>query len=131
MHRVNGHLALCLIVGLAFAVTAARAEPTDMNELAENPQDLLGQDVEMKGVCVKGGRDGDVLGYECRTTNGVYVQADDIEPEEAKEKLEGDCAEGSCEVSVQFAPHSYTTSSAIEPDKSVVIYNAAKAKVSF
>ncbi len=131
MHRVNGHLALCLIAGLAFAATAACAEPNDVNELSRNPQGFLGQDIEMTGACVKGGRDGDVLGYECRTANGVYVQADDIEPEEAKAKLEGDCAEGSCEVSVQFVPHSYTTSAVIEPDKSVVIYNTAKAKVSF
>ena len=131
MHCVNGHLAACLIAGLAFAATAACAEPSDMKELAENPQNFLGQDVEMKGACVKGGRAGDVLGYECTTTTGVYVQVDDIEPEEAKEKLAGDCADGSCEVTVQFVPHSYTTSAVIEPDKSVVIYNTEKAKVSF
>jgi hypothetical protein len=131
MHRVTGRLAAYLLAGLALAAPAAFAEPTDMKDLAKNPQNFLGQTVEMEGYCVKGGRAGDVLGYECTTEDGVYVDADDIEPEEAKEKLSGECAGGSCKMTVQFEPHSYTTSGVIEPGKSVTVFNAEKAKVSF
>ena len=131
MHRVNGHLAALLFAGLAVAAPAALAEPTDLKDLAKNPQDFLGQEVEMEGYCVKGGRSGDVLGYECTTEQGVYVDVDDIEPEDAKEKLSGECAGGNCKTTVRFVPHSYTTSGVIEPDKSVVVFNAEKAKVSF
>ena len=131
MHRVNGYLAALMISGLALAAPTAFAEPTDMKDLAENPQDFLGQEVEMEGYCVKGGRSGDVLGYECTSEDGVYVDAGDIEPEEVKKKLSGECAGASCRAIVRFVPHSYTTSAAIEPDKSVVVFNAEKAKVSF
>jgi hypothetical protein len=110
---------------------AALAESTDLQDLANNPQDYLGQEVEIEGACVKGGRSGDVLGYECTTTEGVYVNADDIEPEDAKDKLGGSCAGGSCKATIRFVPHSYTTSAVIEPDKSVVVFNAEKAKLSF
>lgn len=131
MHRATGRLTVLLIAGFVLAAPAALAEPTDMKDLAKNPQDFLGQEVEMQGYCVKGGRSGDVLGYECTTTDGVYVDADDIEPEEAKQKLSGECAGGKCKSTVQFVPHSYTTSGVIEPGKSVTVFNAEKAKVSF
>ena len=51
--------------------------------------------------------------------------------EDAKEKLSGKCAGGSCKAIVQFVPHSYTTSGVIEPGKSVTVFNAEKAKVRF
>ena len=131
MHRVNGRLAAFLIAGFAFAAPAVLAEPTDLQEVAKSPQSFLGQEVAMEAYCVKGGRSGDVLGYECTTEEGVYVDADDIEPEDAKEKLSGECAGGSCKTTVEFVPHSFTTSGAIEPGKSVTVFNAEKAKVSF
>jgi hypothetical protein len=129
MHR--SYLAAFLLAGLAFAGSAAFAEATDMETLVKKPQDFLGQEVEIEAYCVKGGRSGDVLGYECTTTEGVYVDADDIEPEDAKNKLAGDCAGGSCKTKVKFIPHSYTTSGVIEPGKSVTVFNADKATVSF
>lgn len=131
MHRVTSQCAALLIAACALAAPAALAEPSDMADLAKNPQDFLGQEVVIEGYCVKGGRSGDVLGYECTTEDGVYVDADDIEPEDAKEKLSGKCAGGSCKAIVQFVPHSYTTSGVIEPGKSVTVFNAEKAKVSF
>lgn len=132
MHRVN-HLAAVLIAGFVFAAPAAFAEPTDLAELTKSPQKFLGEEVEMVAFCVKGGRSGDVLGYECTTDAGVYVDADDIEPEAAKVKL-GDCGatqSDGCRATVQFVPHSYTTSGVIEPDKNVTVFNAKKATVSF
>lgn len=133
MHRVNGQLAALLIAGFAFAAPAAMAGPTDLEDLAKNPQDYLGQEIEMVGYCVKGGRSGDVLGYECITEDGIYVDADDVEPETAKQTL-GDCGatqDDACRATIQFVPHSYTTSGAIEPDRSVLVFNSEKAKVSF
>jgi hypothetical protein len=130
MHRVKGFLPVFLIAGLALAAPA-HAEPTDMKALAKDPQSFLGEAVVIEGYCVKGGRSGDVLGYECTTEDGVYVDADDIEPEDAKAKLAGECAGASCRATVEFVPHSFTTSGVIEPDKSVVVFNSEKAKVSF
>jgi len=131
MHRVNNYLAAFLIAGLVCTASAAHAEPTDLAALAKDPQSFLGQDLEMKANCVKGGRAGDVLGYECTTKQGVYLNARDIGPEDAKEKLAGECAGGACEATLRFSPHSFTTSGVIEPAKSVVVFNAEKAIVSF
>ena len=132
MHRLN-HLAACVIAGLTFAAPAALAEPTDLAELTKSPQKFLGEQVEMVAFCVKGGRSGDVLGYECTTEAGVYVDVRDIEPEAAKTTL-ADCGatqSDKCRATVQFAPHSYTTSEVIEPGKTVTVFNADKATVSF
>lgn len=132
MHRVN-YLAVCLIAGLTLAAPAAFAEPTDLAELTKSPQKFLGEQVEMVAFCVKGGRSGDVLGYECITESGVYVDVYDIEPEAVKKTL-ADCGatqSDKCRATVQFAPHSYTTSSGIEPGKIVTVFNAEKATVSF
>jgi len=127
------YLVACAIAGLTLAAPAAFAEPTDLAELTKSPQKFLGEQVEMVAFCVKGGRAGDVIGYECTTEAGVYVDADDIEPEAAKEKL-ADCGatkNEECRATVQFAPHSYTTSGVIEPGKTVTVFNAEKATVSF
>jgi len=132
MHRVN-HLAACVIGGFAFAATAAFAEPADLDELGESPRNFLGQEVEMTAFCVKGGRKGDVIGYECTTDAGIYVDAREIEPEAAQKTL-ADCGlsqSDECRATVQFVPHSYSSSSVIEPGKDVTIFNAKKATVSF
>jgi hypothetical protein len=133
MHRVFGSLAAGLVAGFAFAATAAMAEPSDLKDLAKNPQEYLDQEVEIVGFCVKGGRSGDVLGYECTTDAGIYVDADEIEPETAKETF-GDCGlsqDDACRATIQFVPHSFTTSGVIEPGKSVIVFNSKNAKISF
>ena len=112
---------------------AAGADPMDLEDLANHPQKALGVTVELDGFCVKGGRAGDVLGYECTTDAGVYVNADEIEPEAVKEKL-ADCGvskNDACRVTVEFEPHSFTTSGVIEPGRSIVVFNSETAKVSF
>ena len=124
------------VAGLLFATAAliapaALAEPTDLAEVTKNPQKFLGEEVEMEGYCVKGGRTGDVLGYECTSPDGVYVDADEIEPAAAKKRLADDCAGGQCRATIHFVPHSYTTSGVIEADKTVTVFNTEKAKVSF
>ena len=132
MHRVN-HFAACVIAALLLAAPAAFAEPTDLAELSKSPQKFLGQEVEMVGFCVEGGRSGDVLGYECSADADVYVDIDDIEPEAAKKTL-ADCGatqSDECRATVRFAPHSYTTSGVIEPGKNVTVFNAERATVSF
>jgi len=131
VHATGRHLASLLVLGAMLFAPAAFADPIDMKSLTEKPQDYLGQEVEMEGYCVKNGRSGDVLGYECTTEDGVYVDARDIEPEAAKEKLAGDCAGGRCRASIQFVPHSYSTSAGIEPGKTITVFNATKATVSF
>jgi hypothetical protein len=131
MHRMTRRLVGVAVCGTAVLSPLALAASTSLQELASKPQDYLGQEVEMEGYCVKNGRSGDVIGYECTSEDGVYVDADDIEPEAAKEKLAGDCAGGSCKATIQFVPHSYSISAAIEPGKTVTVFNADKAKVSF
>jgi hypothetical protein len=130
-HCVKYRLAAGLLVsGALLFSSAAFAASTDMQDLQKKPENYLGQEVEIVGVCVKGGKKGDVLGYECTTEEGIYVDAHDVEPEAAKEKLDGGCDGDSCRVTIRFMPHSYTTSSGVEPGKDVTIFNTDKATVS-
>lgn len=130
MNRVSILFAASLVAGFALAAPAL-AEPTDIENLAKNPLDFLGEEIVLEADCVKGGRSGDVLGYECTTEDSVYVAADDIEPKDAKAKLARDCAGVSCRATVKFVPHSYTTSGVIEPGKDVTVFNTEKASVTF
>ncbi len=123
-------LAGLLVLGALLLSPAAFAGSADLQDLAKKPESYLGQEVEITGVCVKHGRKGDVLGYECTTEEGIYVDARDIEPEAAKEKLDGTCDGDSCRVTIRFMPHSYTTSAVVEPGKNITIFNAKKATVS-
>jgi hypothetical protein len=123
-------LAGLLVLGALLLSPAAFAGSTDLQDLAKKPESYLGQDVEITGVCVKHGRKGDVLGYECTTEEGVYVDARDVEPEAAKKKLDAGCDGDDCSVTIRFVPHSYSTSSMVEPGKDVTIFNAQKATVS-
>jgi hypothetical protein len=131
--RASRRIAGLMITAAVLVSTPALAEPTDLEELAKSPQAFLGEDVEIVGYCVKGGVKGDVLGYECTTEAGVYLNTGDIEPEAAKTKL-GDCGvskDEACSATIRFAPHSYTTSAVIEPGKNITVFNAAKAALSF
>jgi len=123
-------LAGLLVLGALLLSPAAFAGSTDLQDLAKKPESYLGQDVEITGVCVKHGRKGDVLGYECTTEEGVYVDARDVEPEAAKKKLDAGCDGDDCSVTIRFTPHSFSTSSMVEPGKDITIFNAAKATVS-
>lgn len=130
-HCVKYRLAAGLLVsGALLFSSAALAASTDMQDLQKKPENYLGQEVEVVGVCIKGGSKGDVLGYECTTEEGIYVDARDVEPKEAKEKLDTGCAGDNCQLTIRFTPHSYTTSSGVEPGKDVTIFNADKATVS-
>ena len=124
------HLAGLLILGVALLLPAGVAGATDLQDLAKKPQSFLGEDVEIVGVCVKGGTKGDVLGYECTTEEGIYVDARDVEPEAAKKKLDAGCDGDACSVTIHFTPHSYSSSSMVEPGKDITIFNADKATVS-
>ena len=68
----------------------------------------------------------------------MYVNARAVEPDTAKNKVDENCGgkdvierSSECRVTLRFTPHSFTTSSMIEPDKSVTIFNADKAELSF
>lgn len=126
---------LALLIGVTFVAPAAFAEPTDLADLAANPHDYLDKEVEITGYCVKGGLKGDVLGYECMTEGTVYVDASDIEPAAAKEKVDGSCKDNAqdaaCRATIRFLPHSFTTSNVLEPGKTITIFNTKKAELSF
>lgn len=131
MTSTMGRRAAFLVAGVGLFACVTQVQASELEDLIKSPQKYLGQQVEMKAHCTKGGRSGDVLGYECTTKDGVYLDTDDITPDEAKEKFADDCAGGRCEATVTFEPHSYSVSGVIEPDKEVVIFNAKTAKVSF
>ncbi|MEM9590312.1 MAG: hypothetical protein AAF967_03110 [Pseudomonadota bacterium] len=120
-----------VVTGVALFTCASQVQASELGDLNENPQNYLEQKVEIKATCIKGGKSGDVLGYECTTKEGVYLNADDITPEEAKDKLANECADGKCETTVTFEPYSYSTSGVVEPGKDVVIFNAKTADVAF
>ena len=126
---------LTLLVGMTFVSPAAFAEAADLADLAASPQDYLDKEIEIAGYCVKGGVKGDVLGYECMTEGTVYVDASDIEPATAKEKVDGSCKDNAhdaaCRATIRFVPHSFTTSNVLEPNKTITIFNTKKAELSF
>ena len=135
MYRAKCRLTVLVILTAAFVSPAAMAEPVDLEKLTANPLDYLGKRVEIAAYCVKGGVKGDGLGYECTTEGGVYVDAGDVEPAAAKEKVDESCkGEGrdpACRATIRFVPHSFTTSSVIEPDKIITIFTTEKAELSF
>jgi hypothetical protein len=127
-----------LLLGLSLFPPAAMANPVDWHDLAANLNEYLGKEVEIVGYCAKGGAKGDVIGYECATEGTVYVDARAIEPDAAKQKLDENCGgkdvierSSVCRATLRFTPHSITTSSTIETDKSVTMFNADKAELSF
>jgi hypothetical protein len=143
--RFSQHALHCLrhcwttlvLLGMSLS-SAAAVESVSVEDLASKPDDYLGKEVELAGYCTKGGATGDVLDYECRTDGGVYVDVRDIEPDTAKKKLDNNCAgkgaaEGnaSCRATIRFVPHSFTTSTKVEPGKDIVIFNTNKAEASF
>lgn len=131
MNCSMGRRVAFFVAGMGLLAGVSQVHASELGDIAENPQNYLEQEVEISARCIKGGKAGDVLGYECTTKAGVYLNTDDITPEEAKDKLAKDCAEGSCEVTVTFEPYSYSTSGVIEPNKDVVIFNAKTAKIAF
>lgn len=133
MHRVTWVLTVLMGIGLVF--TTAVAEPEDLASLTSTPQNYLGKEVEITGFCVKGGAKGDVLGYECTTEGTVYVDALDIEPAAAKEKIDDSCKgeqqDATCRAIIRFVPHSVSTSNVLDPGKTITIFNTKKAALSF
>jgi hypothetical protein len=132
--RLSRRPAGLLILAAAFVFPAA-ASATDLKDLTVSPLDYIGKEVEIAGYCVKGGVNGDVLGYECTTEGAVYVDADDVEPAAAKQKVDESCKgkgqDAACRATIRFTPHSFTTSTKVEADKSITIFNADKAELSF
>ena len=49
-----------LLLGLSLFPPAAMANPVDWHDLAANPNEYLGKEVEIVGYCAKGGAKGDV-----------------------------------------------------------------------
>jgi len=129
------HPAGLLILAASFILPPAAALCADLEDLARSPQDYLGKEVEISGYCVKGGVNGDVIGYECTTESTIYVDADAVEPAAAKEKVDESCKDkdqdSACRATIRFTPHSFTTSTKIVPDKSITIFNTDKAELSF
>lgn len=123
-----------LILGAAFFSPAALAEPTDLAKLAASPLDFLDKEVEVTGHCLKNGAKGDVIGYECTTDGPVWVNANTIEPDAVREKLDGECSgksDDACRVTIRFVPRSFSTSDFIEPGKTITVFNTGKAELSF
>jgi hypothetical protein len=136
MHCLRHCCASLFLFGIGLSPAAA-AEPVKVEDLASKPQDYLGKEVELVGHCTKGGATGDVLGYECTTDGGVYVDVRDIQPETAKKKFDDNCVgkdaatNESCRATLRFVPHSFTTSTKVETGKDIVIFNTLKAEASF
>lgn len=136
--RPGRRLAGLLVLGLWLLSSAAIAGPVDWHDLAANPKEYLGKDIEVTGYCAQGGAKGDVLGYECATEGTVYIDARGVEPDAAKQKIDKECVgkdvierSSACRATLRFTPHSITTSTTIEPDKAITVFNADKAELSF
>jgi len=136
--KLSRRLAGLVVLGLSLLPAPAIADPVDWHDLSASPTEYLGKEIEITGYCAQGGAKGDVLGYECATEGTVYVDARAVEPDAAKQKVDESCGgkdvierSSSCRVTLRFTPHSFTTSTMVEPNKSVTIFNADKAELSF
>jgi hypothetical protein len=138
MHLLPRTCGATVVMGVTLFAIAANAGPVDWHDLADKPTDYLNKEIEVSGYCTKGGTKGDVLGYECATEGPVYIDARQVEPDDAAKKVDDNCGamdvierSSFCKVTVKLTPHSFTTSNTIEEGKSVTVFNADKAELSF
>jgi hypothetical protein len=140
MRRFDILGSLLLALGVALLVSApAVAKSIDWSELAKHPDRYVGQTVEVAGAyCASGGVNGDAEGYQCSTAGALYIEASDVGPSSAKQKVDEDCGgmdvierSSFCRATISFVPQSFTTSTELEPGKTVTVIETDAAELKF
>jgi hypothetical protein len=134
----SSKLLAVLLCDLAISCTGAAAASVDWSKLAANPAGYVGTQVEVSAYCASGGVNGDAPGYECATQGPVYIEVPDLSPASAKKKLDDNCGgmdvierSSFCRATISFVPRSYTTSTELEPGKTVTVINTDAASLKF
>jgi len=114
--------------------SAAAAGIMDWEKLADDPDSYIGKPVEVLGYCAQGDADG----YQCSTEGDLYIVTPDIKPEFAKKKIEENCGgmdvierSSFCRAKISFTPQSVSTSTTLEPGKTVTVISADIATLKF
>src|SRR6267154_2311123 len=112
------------------------AQEVSWRELAAHPDRYIGKQVEIRAAYC--GNAGDNPGYQCSTDGALYILAKSLGPPRAKQKVDEDCGgmdvierNASCRAHIRFIPNSYTTSTAYDEGKTVVVINTGDAALSF
>ncbi len=131
---------LMIASGLALSASVpALAKSIDWSELAKHPDRYIGQTVEIAGAyCASGGVNGDASGYQCSTAGALYIETPDIAPASAKQKVDENCGgmdvierSSFCRATIKFVPQSFTTSTELEPGKTVTVISTDAAELKF
>jgi hypothetical protein len=138
MHAFETFRAVPLIFALALLPVVALAGAVKWQKLAADPAAYIGKEVEVVGYCAQGGVNGDAPGYQCATDGNLYIETPEIGPAAAKTKVDETCGgmdvierSSFCRVSIDFVPSSVSTSTALEPGKTVTVINTDTAKLKF
>ncbi len=135
-----------LLAGKRFAVllaalllpSVAAAGIIDWEKLADDPDSYIGKSVEVLGYCAEGGVNGDAEGYQCSTEGDLYIATPEIKPDFAKKKVEENCGgmdvierSSFCRAKISFTPQSVSTSTTLEPGKTVTVISTDIATLKF
>jgi hypothetical protein len=129
---------LATLLAALLLPTAAPADLMDWEKLADDPQSFIGKPVEVLGYCAEGGVNGDVDGYQCSTEGDLYISTPEIKPDFAVRKIEENCGgldvverSDFCRAKISFTPESVSTSTKLEPGKTITIISTDIATLKF
>ena len=132
-----GRRLAALLVALLLPSVAV-AGIMDWERLADDPESYIDKPVEVIGYCAEGGVKGDVDGYQCSTEGDLYIATPEIKPDFAKRKIEENCGgmdvverSDFCRAKVSFTPQSVSTSTTLEPGKTITIISTDIATLKF
>ncbi len=122
----------------ALVPLTALAGLMDWEKLADDPDSYIGKPVEVLGYCAQGGVKGDAEGYQCSTEGDLYIATPEIKPDFAKRKIEENCGgmdvierSSFCRAKISFTPQSVSTSTTLEPGKTITIISTDIATLKF
>jgi hypothetical protein len=129
---------IAALLGALLLPAAALADLIDWERLADDPESFIDKPVEVIGYCAEGGVKGDVDGYQCSTDGDLYISTPEIKPDFARRKIEENCGgldvverSDFCRVKISFTPEAVSTSTKLEPGKTITIISTDIATLKF
>ena len=132
--KLPGRRLLGALLAVLLLPSAAGAGAMNWEKFADDPDSYIGKPVQVLGYCAQDDADG----YQCSTEGDLYIVAADIKPEFAKKKIEENCGgmdvierSSFCRAMISFTPKSVSTSTTLEPGKTVTVISADIAMLKF
>ncbi|MGE5260871.1 MAG: hypothetical protein ACM3MH_08325 [Actinomycetota bacterium] len=126
------------LLGVLLLPAVALADVMDWKKLDDDPAGFIGKPIEVLGYCAQGGVNGDADGYQCSTEGNLYISTPAIKPASARKKIEENCGgldvverSDFCRAKISFTPQSVSTSTELEPGKTITIISTDIATVKF